>query len=139
MQRTAIAILLMYAAGSAQGQSSNRTRPGSAGRLGYRVNSIAFPAEVGVARQGILQSYARAGALGVRGTSRVFIGCTHFDGTECGARILGLVHSGRYQMACHRTGVGSDRREEIALRIGEAWKPKDFHLPNDLKDPDAGG
>jgi hypothetical protein len=32
-----------------------------------------------------------------------------------------------------------DRRMEIALRIGEAWKPKDFHLPNDLKDPDAGG
>jgi hypothetical protein len=21
----------------------------------------------------------------------------------------------------------------------EAWKPMDFHLPNDLKDPDAGG
>jgi hypothetical protein len=32
-----------------------------------------------------------------------------------------------------------DRRREIALRIGEAWKPKDFHLPNDLKGPDAGG
>jgi|HubBroStandDraft_6_1064221.scaffolds.fasta_scaffold332241_2 hypothetical protein len=32
-----------------------------------------------------------------------------------------------------------DRREEIALRIGEAWKPKDFHLPNDLKGPNAGG
>jgi hypothetical protein len=32
-----------------------------------------------------------------------------------------------------------DRRKEIALRIGEAWKPKDFHLPNDLKGPDAGG
>lgn len=61
MQRTAIASLLMYAAGSAQGQSSNPTRPGSAGRLGYRVNSTAFPAEVGVARQGILKSYARAG------------------------------------------------------------------------------
>lgn len=32
-----------------------------------------------------------------------------------------------------------DRRKEIALRIGEAWKPKDFHLPSDLKEPDAGG
>jgi len=29
--------------------------------------------------------------------------------------------------------------KEIALRIGEAWKPKDSHLPNDLKGPDAGG
>jgi hypothetical protein len=27
----------------------------------------------------------------------------------------------------------------MALRIGKAWKPKDFHLPNDLKGPDAGG
>jgi hypothetical protein len=32
-----------------------------------------------------------------------------------------------------------DCRKEIAPRIAEAWKPKDFHLPNDLKDPDAGG
>jgi len=32
-----------------------------------------------------------------------------------------------------------DRRQEIALRIGEAWKPKDYHLPNELKGPDAGG
>jgi hypothetical protein len=32
-----------------------------------------------------------------------------------------------------------DRRKEIALRIGEVWKPKDFHLPNDVKGPDAGG
>jgi hypothetical protein len=29
--------------------------------------------------------------------------------------------------------------KETALRIGEAWKPKDSHLPNDLKGPDAGG
>jgi hypothetical protein len=32
-----------------------------------------------------------------------------------------------------------DPRKEIALRIEEAWKPKDFHLRNDLKGPDAGG
>jgi hypothetical protein len=32
-----------------------------------------------------------------------------------------------------------DRREEIGLRIAEAWKPKDFHLPDDLKAPKAGG
>lgn len=32
-----------------------------------------------------------------------------------------------------------DRRGEIALRIAEAWKLRDFHLPNDLKGPNAGG
>ena len=32
-----------------------------------------------------------------------------------------------------------DRHQEIALRIGQAWKPKDFHLPNGLKGPDASG
>ena len=32
-----------------------------------------------------------------------------------------------------------DRRQEIALRIAEAWKPKDFHIPDDLKGPDTGG
>jgi hypothetical protein len=32
-----------------------------------------------------------------------------------------------------------DRRGEIALRIAEAWKLRDFHLPNDLKGPDASG
>jgi hypothetical protein len=26
-----------------------------------------------------------------------------------------------------------DRHKEIALRIAESWKPKDFHLPDDLK------
>jgi hypothetical protein len=36
-------------------------------------------------------------------------------------------------------GWAHDRREEIALPIAEAWKPKDFHLPNDLKGSDAGG
>jgi hypothetical protein len=35
-------------------------------------------------------------------------------------------------------GEGSPRKE-IALRIEEAWKPKDFHLPNDLKGPNASG
>jgi hypothetical protein len=37
------------------------------------------------------------------------------------------------------TAWAGDRRREIALRIAEAWKPKDFHLPNDLKNPNAGG
>jgi hypothetical protein len=32
-----------------------------------------------------------------------------------------------------------DRSREIALRIADAWKPTDFHLPYDLKGPDAGG
>lgn len=32
-----------------------------------------------------------------------------------------------------------DRRKEIALRIAEAVKPRDFHLPQDLRDSDAGG
>jgi hypothetical protein len=27
-----------------------------------------------------------------------------------------------------------DRRSEIARRIAEGWRPKDFHLPPDLKD-----
>lgn len=27
-----------------------------------------------------------------------------------------------------------DRREEIAYRIAEGWKPDDFHMPNDLED-----
>jgi hypothetical protein len=26
-----------------------------------------------------------------------------------------------------------DKRKEIALRIAEGWKTKDFHLPNDFK------
>jgi len=29
--------------------------------------------------------------------------------------------------------------KEIPLRIGEAWKPKGSHWPNDLKGPDARG
>ena len=33
--------------------------------------------------------------------------------------------------------MGKSHRNK--LRIGEAWRPKDFHLPNDLKGPDARG
>ena len=63
--------------------------------------------------------------------------CAAFANRKYGARALGVVYSGRYQAAGHLPEW--DRRKESALRIEKAWKPKDFHLPNDLKGADAGG